>query len=166
AAEGQVAGDADHGRRHARLPQPRHGRAHRRAARSERAEGPRRADVRAGAVSCRRGDVSRRYNLERRVRAGPSRSSQRHLRVSPGVRRAGSRGRPSPPLSDRGSSMSKKTKLSVFAVFLVALAGVATLTAMRSGTKAVNVRIEPVQKRDLIASVTASGNVTPHTKVD
>ena len=62
--------------------------------------------------------------------------------------------------------MSKKTKLSVFAVFLVALAGVATLTAMRSGTKAVNVRIEPVQKRDLIASVTASGNVTPHTKVD
>jgi HlyD family secretion protein len=30
----------------------------------------------------------------------------------------------------------------------------------------VSVRIEPVQKRDLIASVTASGNVTPHTKVD
>jgi HlyD family secretion protein len=37
---------------------------------------------------------------------------------------------------------------------------------MRSGTKAVSVRIEPVQRRDLIASVTASGNVTPHTKVD
>jgi HlyD family secretion protein len=62
--------------------------------------------------------------------------------------------------------MSKKTKWSVAGVFVVAIAGVITLTAMRSGTKAVSVRIEPVQRRDLIASVTASGNVTPQTKVD
>jgi len=62
--------------------------------------------------------------------------------------------------------MSKNTKLSVAGIALLALAGIIALTAMRSGTKAVNVRIEPVQKRDLIASVTASGNVTPHTKVD
>jgi HlyD family secretion protein len=62
--------------------------------------------------------------------------------------------------------MSKKTKLGVASVAAIALAILLTLTAMRSGTKAVNVRIEPVQKRDLIASVTASGNVTPHTKVD
>jgi HlyD family secretion protein len=62
--------------------------------------------------------------------------------------------------------MSKRTKWSVAGVFAVAIAAVIALTAMRSGTKAVNVRIEPVQRRDLIASVTASGNVTAHTKVD
>ena len=63
--------------------------------------------------------------------------------------------------------MSKNTKLSVAGIVVLALViGVIVLTAMRSGTKAVSVRIEPVQKRDLIASVTASGNVTPHTKVD
>ena len=62
--------------------------------------------------------------------------------------------------------MSKRTKLSVAGIFAVALIAVITLTAMRSGTKAVSVRIEPVQRRDLVASVTASGNVTPHTKVD
>ncbi|HZI41454.1 MAG TPA: efflux RND transporter periplasmic adaptor subunit [Gemmatimonadaceae bacterium] len=62
--------------------------------------------------------------------------------------------------------MSKKTKLGVAGVAGVALVIILTLAAMRSGTKPVNVRIEPVQKRDLIASVTASGNVTPHTKVD
>jgi HlyD family secretion protein len=62
--------------------------------------------------------------------------------------------------------MSKKTKWSVAGAALVAVVAVIVLTAMRSGTKAVSVRIEPVQRRDLIASVTASGNVTPQTKVD
>ena len=62
--------------------------------------------------------------------------------------------------------MSKKTKLSVFGVVGILLVGLVTSAAMRSGTKQVSVRIEPVQRRDLIASVTASGNVTPHTKVD
>jgi HlyD family secretion protein len=62
--------------------------------------------------------------------------------------------------------MSKNTKLSVAGIAVLALAGIIVLTAMRSGTKGVSVRIEPVQKRDLIASVTASGNVTPQTKVD
>jgi HlyD family secretion protein len=62
--------------------------------------------------------------------------------------------------------MSKKTKWSVASAALIAVIAVVVLTAMRSGTKAVSVRIEPVQRRDLIASVTASGNVTPHTKVD
>jgi len=62
--------------------------------------------------------------------------------------------------------MSKKTKWSVAGVFAAAIIAVVVLTAMRSGTKAVSVRIEPVQRRDLIASVTASGNVIPHTKVD
>src|SRR5690348_2861 len=62
--------------------------------------------------------------------------------------------------------MSKKTKLSVFGVVGILLVGLVTSAAMRSGTKSVSVRIEPVQRRDLIASVTASGNVTPQTKVD
>jgi HlyD family secretion protein len=62
--------------------------------------------------------------------------------------------------------MSKRTKLSVAGLGVVLIAAIIVLTAMRSGTKAVNVRIEPVQRRDLVASVTASGNVTPHTKVD
>jgi HlyD family secretion protein len=62
--------------------------------------------------------------------------------------------------------MSKNTKLSVAGIAALALIGIIVLTAMRSGTKAVNVRIEPVLRRDLIASVTASGNVTPRTKVD
>lgn len=62
--------------------------------------------------------------------------------------------------------MSKKTKWSVAGAALIAITAIVVLTAMRSGNKATNVRIEPVQRRDLIASVTASGNVTPHTKVD
>ena len=62
--------------------------------------------------------------------------------------------------------MSKKTKWSVAGAALIAITAIIVLTAMRSGNKATNVRIEPVQRRDLIASVTASGNVTPRTKVD
>ena len=62
--------------------------------------------------------------------------------------------------------MSKNTKLSVAGIAVLALVGIVVLTAMRNGTKSVSVRIEPVQRRDLIASVTASGNVTPQTKVD
>ena len=62
--------------------------------------------------------------------------------------------------------MSKKTKLSVFGLVGIALVALVATAAMRSGTKQVSVRIEPVQRRDLISSVTASGNVTPHTKVD
>jgi HlyD family secretion protein len=62
--------------------------------------------------------------------------------------------------------MSKRTKWSLAGVFAVAVAGVIALTAARSGTKAVAVRIEPVQRRDLVASVTASGQVRPQTKVD
>src|SRR3954452_8780917 len=62
--------------------------------------------------------------------------------------------------------MGKKTK---WAIGVVAVAGVAVLigaSAAKRGNKAVEVRIEPVQKRDLVASVTASGQVRPQTKVD
>src|SRR6059058_5442077 len=62
--------------------------------------------------------------------------------------------------------MGKKTK---WAIGVVAVAGVAVLigaSAAKRGNKAVEVRVEPVQKRDLVASVTASGQVRPQTKVD
>jgi HlyD family secretion protein len=46
------------------------------------------------------------------------------------------------------------------------LVGVIVLAAFKRGDKAVEVRLEKVQKRDLTAYVTASGQVEPHTKVD
>jgi HlyD family secretion protein len=62
--------------------------------------------------------------------------------------------------------MSKRVKLSIFGIIAAAAAGVVILTAAKSGNKGTEVRIEGVQKRDLVASVTASGQVTPQTKVD
>jgi HlyD family secretion protein len=62
--------------------------------------------------------------------------------------------------------MSKRVKLSIFGIIAVVGAGVFVLSAFKSGNKGTEVRIEPVQKRDLVASVTASGQVTPQTKVD
>jgi HlyD family secretion protein len=62
--------------------------------------------------------------------------------------------------------MSKRVKWTILGVGLLAVAGVAGLTAAKRGNKATPVRIEQVQARDLVASVTASGQVRPHTKVD
>jgi HlyD family secretion protein len=54
----------------------------------------------------------------------------------------------------------------VFGGVIIVLAAIGGLTAAKRGNKAVEVRIEDVQNRDLIASVTASGQVRPQTKVD
>ncbi|MDB4888747.1 MAG: efflux transporter, family, subunit [Gemmatimonadetes bacterium] len=62
--------------------------------------------------------------------------------------------------------MSKRVKLSVFGGVVIVLAAIGGLTAAKRGNKAVEVRIEDVQNRDLVASVTASGQVRPQTKVD
>ena len=62
--------------------------------------------------------------------------------------------------------MSKRVKLSVFGGVIVILAAAGGLIAAKRGTKAVEVRTEQVQARDLVASVTASGQVRPQTKVD
>ncbi len=62
--------------------------------------------------------------------------------------------------------MGTKTK---WAIGIIALAGVGGLIAASSAkrnNKSTEVRIEAVQKRDLVASVTASGQVRPQTKVD
>ena len=62
--------------------------------------------------------------------------------------------------------MSKRMKWSLIggAAALVVIAG-ATMAA-KSGPKATEVRVEAVSKRDLVASVTASGQVQPRTKVN
>ncbi len=62
--------------------------------------------------------------------------------------------------------MSKRVKWSIASVAGLAVVLVLGLSAMKRGNKAVDVRIEPVQRRDLVASVTASGQVRPETKVD
>ena len=62
--------------------------------------------------------------------------------------------------------MSKRVKWSIASVAVLAIALVLGLTAAKRGNKAVSVRIEPVLRRDLVASVTASGQVRPQTKVD
>jgi HlyD family secretion protein len=62
--------------------------------------------------------------------------------------------------------MSKRVKLSVFGGVILVLAAIGGLTAAKSGKKATEVRTELVQGRDLVASVTASGQVRPQTKVD
>lgn len=62
--------------------------------------------------------------------------------------------------------MSRRTKWSVAGILVVAVVGVIVLGAAKRGNKAVAVRMEKVQRRDLVASVTASGRVQPRTKVD
>ncbi len=51
-------------------------------------------------------------------------------------------------------------------ILVVGAAGSAAAVKARSGEKPTEVRLESVQKRDLVASVTASGQVQPKTKVD
>jgi len=62
--------------------------------------------------------------------------------------------------------MSKRVKWSIAGAVGLVVILVGGLGAAKRGNKAVEVRIEPVEKRDLIASVTASGQVRPQTKVD
>src|SRR5690242_13425836 len=62
--------------------------------------------------------------------------------------------------------MGKKSKLAIGIIVIVGAASVLGMSAAKRGNKAVEVRMEAVQKRDLVASVTASGQVRPQTKVD
>ncbi len=63
--------------------------------------------------------------------------------------------------------MSKKTKWSLAVVILVGV-GVAifSLTAANKGGKPVDVKIETVSQRDLVAAVTASGKIEADAQVD
>lgn len=62
--------------------------------------------------------------------------------------------------------MSKNVKLGIFAVVVVGAGVVGVLAAKKNSNKATEVRMETVEKRDLVASVTASGQVRAQTKVD
>ncbi len=62
--------------------------------------------------------------------------------------------------------MTKRVKMSVIGAAVLAVVAVGGLAAAKRGKKAVEVRTELVQRRDLVASVTASGQVRPQTKVD
>jgi HlyD family secretion protein len=62
--------------------------------------------------------------------------------------------------------MSKGMKFGILGVAVLALGGVIAVTAAKKNKQPTEVRIEAVAKRDLVASVTASGQVAPHTKAD
>jgi multidrug efflux pump subunit AcrA (membrane-fusion protein) len=55
--------------------------------------------------------------------------------------------------------MRKPVKLTLLGVGAAALLGVGALAASKRGPKAAEVKTEPVSRRDLVASVTASGQV-------
>lgn len=62
--------------------------------------------------------------------------------------------------------MSKKIKWSIAGVVGVGIVALVALTAFKRDGGATEVRIEPALKRDLVASVTASGQIQPRIKVD
>src|SRR3954465_3954475 len=62
--------------------------------------------------------------------------------------------------------MKKRTKWTVAGAIALAIVIIGVTSAMKGRNKATEVRVEKVQRRDLVASVTASGQVQPHTKVD
>ena len=62
--------------------------------------------------------------------------------------------------------MTKRTKWILLGVGVLAVGGVGYMQVAKAKQKGTEVRVEAVEKRDLVASVTASGQVTPRTKVD
>src|SRR5687768_13799302 len=62
--------------------------------------------------------------------------------------------------------MKKRTKMIVGLVSLVVVAAIGIGAAASRGESGVQVRLEPVQERDLVALVSASGWIRPHRKVD
>ncbi|HEY8167003.1 MAG TPA: efflux RND transporter periplasmic adaptor subunit [Gemmatimonadaceae bacterium] len=62
--------------------------------------------------------------------------------------------------------MSKRKKWGLISAGIAAVVLIGVTSAMKGRNKATEVRIEPVERRDLVASVTASGHVQPQTKVD
>ncbi len=63
--------------------------------------------------------------------------------------------------------MSRRMKMGLFAgLLVVAVGAIVALGAAKGKNKPVEVRMEPVGTRDLVAVVTASGKIEPDTKVD
>jgi len=62
--------------------------------------------------------------------------------------------------------MTKKTKLGIAGAVVVALVAIVATSAAKNSNKGTLVRIEGVESRDLVSSVTASGQVSAQRKVD
>ncbi|HMS01750.1 MAG TPA: efflux RND transporter periplasmic adaptor subunit [Gemmatimonadaceae bacterium] len=62
--------------------------------------------------------------------------------------------------------MTNAAKIGIAVVVVASLGGLGYLGVQRQGPKATEVRIEAVEARDLVSSVTASGKIQPRTKVD
>ena len=62
--------------------------------------------------------------------------------------------------------MTKTAKYGIGAAILLTIAALAAVAARRGRDKPVEVRVEAVERRDLVASVVASGQIEPRTKVD
>jgi HlyD family secretion protein len=63
--------------------------------------------------------------------------------------------------------MSRRAKWTLgLAIVVVVGGGLFALTAAKKGSRATEVRLEPVSARDLVAAVTASGKIEAETKVD
>ncbi|HEX6065171.1 MAG TPA: efflux RND transporter periplasmic adaptor subunit [Longimicrobiales bacterium] len=62
--------------------------------------------------------------------------------------------------------MTKRTKMIVGLVSLIVVGGIGAGAAASRNEKPVEVRLESVQERDLVAIVSASGWIRPHRKVD
>jgi len=62
--------------------------------------------------------------------------------------------------------MTKRTKIVLSALAVLAVASIGGGIAAKKRVKPTEVRIEAVGRQDLVASVTASGQVSPRTKVD
>src|SRR5688572_12538193 len=62
--------------------------------------------------------------------------------------------------------MTKRTKMNVGVLSLVVVAGIGVGAVKSRDEKAIDVKLEPVQERDLVAIVSASGWIRPHKKVD
>jgi HlyD family secretion protein len=62
--------------------------------------------------------------------------------------------------------MKRKAKLGLGLGLVVVVVALSALVAAKRGSKAVQVRIEQVKTRDLVATVNASGWIRPHRRVD
>jgi HlyD family secretion protein len=62
--------------------------------------------------------------------------------------------------------MTKGAKFIIGGVVLASIGGLAFVSAKKNSSKPVEVRIEKVEARDLVASVTASGQIQPRTMVN
>ena len=62
--------------------------------------------------------------------------------------------------------MTKTAKFVIAGVVLASVGGLAFVSVQRNKSKPVEVRVEKVESRDLVSSVTASGQIQPRTRVN